>query len=261
MNSRTIKKLKVAVLIEDTAPKRPFWGEHGLSFWIEADGKSILFDTGQSGEVLLHNLEVFDFKLEAVKAFILSHPHDDHSGGLRLIVNQIKDVPMYCVSGTFQDYVPDRERISRVMPKVTHPKETLEIFPGIWVPKERETINTPKSTKEINLVINVEGKGLVVVVGCSHHGLSNVISDAKSLFQNRLPIYALLGGLHLKDTSKEEIITIINSFKGSGLKLLAPNHCTGFNALTIMAETFPEEMRLVANSDTGTFHTGAMIEF
>lgn len=259
MSNQTVKKLKVTTLVEDTCPKRGLWGEHGLSFWIEADDKKILFDTGQSGNVLIHNLEVLGIKLKNTDAFVLSHPHVDHSGGLRLIVEQIRDIPMYCVSNAFDKYMPDGEKISKLLFKVRYIKENLEIFPGIWIPKERKTINTLYSTKEINLVINLEKRGLVLIVGCAHHGLSNVIHDARSLFQNKIPVYALLGGLHLKDTKEKEIIKIVNSLKEIGLKILAPNHCTGFKALRIMAEKFPDEMKLVINTDPGTFHTGRTI--
>lgn len=260
MNNKIVKELKITVLVEDTCPKRPFWGERGLSFWIEIDDKNILFDTGQSGKVLIRNLEVLGLKLGDIDAFVLSHPHNDHSGGLGVIAKQIKDVPMYCTSDAFKEFIPDRERVSKVMSDVNYIEKDLEIFPGVWIPKERKTTNTPKVTKEINLVINLEGKGLVVIVGCAHHGLQNLINDASSLFKNKVPIYALLGGLHLKDTKEEEIIKIVNSLKGFGLKILAPNHCTGFRALKIMAERFPREMELVANTDTGTFYTGMKIE-
>lgn len=259
MNTSTVKKLKVITLVEDTCPKRPFLGEHGLSFWIEVDDKKIMFDTGLSGRVLIHNLEALGLDLKSIDAFVLSHPHNDHSGGLRLIANQIKDVPMYCVSNAFVEYMPDRERISKLMSKINYVQKDTEIFSGVWIPKERATVNTPKVTKEINLVINLEGKGLVIITGCAHHGFSNLIDDAKTLFQHKLPVYALLGGFHLKDTGEKEIIKIVNSLKKSGLKILAPNHCTGFRALKIMAERFPTEMKLVRNTDTGTFHTGKMI--
>lgn len=241
MNNQSVQKLRVTTLVEDTCPKRPFWGEHGLSFWVEADDKNILFDTGQSGKVLIRNLEVLGLKLGDIDAFVLSHPHNDHSGGLGVIAKQIKDVPMYCISDAFKEFISGGEGVSKVMSDVNYIEEDLEIFPGVWIPKERKTINTPKVTKEIN-------------------GLQNLIDDASSLFKNEIPIYALFGGLHLKDTEEEEIIRVVSSLKKSGLKILAPNYCTGFRALKIMAERFPREMELVANTDTKTFYTGMKIE-
>ncbi len=260
MINQTAKKIKITTLVEDTSPYRNLWGEHGLSFWIEVDNKKILFDTGQSGEVLIHNLKALNFDLRSIDSFILSHPHDDHSGGLQLIVNQIKDVPMYSVSNAFNEYVPNGEKISKIISKIHYVKKDLEIFPGIYVLQERDAINTSKLTKEISLVVNLEGKGLVIIVGCAHQGLINIINNVKFFSQNKIPIYALFGGLHLKDTKEEEIIEIINSLKNSGLKILAPNHCIGFSALKMMSQTFSQEMKLTNNTSTGTFHTGKTIE-
>lgn len=260
MTSQTIKKLKITTLVEDTSPKRSFWGEHGLSFWIEADNKKILFDTGQSGEVLLHNLRASKLDLRDLDAFVLSHSHDDHSGGIKLIVDQIKNIPMYCASGAFEEHIPDGKRVSKLISDINYARENLEIFPGIYIPQERKTINSPVPTKEINMVINLERKGIVIIVGCAHHGLVNIINDAMSIFKGRIPVYAILGGLHLKDSNKEEIINIVSFLKDSGLKILAPNHCTGSGALRIMAQAFPQEMKLVINTDTGSFHTGRTIQ-
>lgn len=259
MEIQTVRKLKIITLVEDTCPKRSFWGEHGLSFWIEAGNKNILFDTGQSGEVLVHNLKALKLDLKDIDAFVLSHPHDDHSGGLRSIIDAIKSIPIYCISNAFEKYIPNREEISKQLFDINYADKDLEIFSGIFIPKERKTINTSAITKEINLVINLESKGLVIIVGCAHHGLINIINDANSLFQNKIPVYAVLGGFHLKDSDKEEVIKIVNFLKESGVKILAPNHCTGFNALRIMTQTIPKEMRLVSRTDTGTLHTGMEI--
>lgn len=257
-----VKKLKITTLFEDSAPKYPFRGAHGLSFWIEADNKTILFDAGGAGEILLHNLQILNLKLKDLDAFVLSHSHADHSAGISAIAEQIKNIPMYCPSDAFSSrYLPDRQKISRLISKKIYPQQSLEIFPGIFTPAERKTINSPFPTKEINLVINLEKKGLVIIVGCSHHGLLNIINDAQSLFANKIPLYALLGGFHLKDTDEKEIIKIIDFFKKSGLKFLAPNHCTGFKALKIMTEEFSESMSLIKGTATGNFHTGITIEF
>jgi len=259
MEIQTVKKLRIITLVENTCPAYSFWGEHGLSVWIEVDNKKILFDTGFSGEALLHNLKILKLDLRKLDAFVLSHPHDDHSGGLRLVANEIKDIPMYCISDVFSKYVPNRQEVAKQMSNINYVKEDLELFPGIYIPKERDTINSPEPTKEIDIVINLEKKGLVIIVGCAHHGLFNIINDAKLLFQNRIPVYAILGGLHLKGNNEEEIIKIVNFLKESGIKILAPNHCTGFNALRIMAKVLSKEMELVSKTDTGTFHTGMEI--
>lgn len=253
---KSVKKIKISTVVEDTSPKRFYKGEHGLSFWIEVDGKNILFDTGQSGKVMLENIKRLKLDIKSLDAFVLSHPHDDHSGGINLITTQIKNIPFYCVSNVFDEYVPNRKRLKKTLLNIQHVDKDTEIFPGIWLPKERVTLNRKYQTRETNLVINLKNKGLVVIVGCSHHGLINIIDDAKSLFSNKVPIYALIGGLHLKESTNKEIIDIVKFLIKEKIQILGPNHCTGFKAIRIMAELLPKEIKTIINTDTGTFHTG-----
>ena len=103
-----IEELKIITLVEDSAPKRPFLGEHGLALWIKADRKNILFDTGFSGKALLHNIKAFGLKLENLDAFVLSHPHDDHSGGIKAILEELKNIPVYCISNAFDEFTQDK---------------------------------------------------------------------------------------------------------------------------------------------------------
>ena len=130
-----------------------------------------------------------------------------------------------------------------------------EIFPGIFIPKEADTINSPKPTKEINIVVNLKDKGLVVIVGCAHHGIVNLVNNAKNLLPD-VPVYALVGGLHLKDSDEQEIIANIDFLKNSGIQIVAPNHCTGFKAVSMMAQMIPDKVERVINSPSGTLHTG-----
>lgn len=260
MNYQTVKKVKITTLVEDTCPKRPFRGEHGLSFLIEADENKILFDTGFSGDVLIHNLSKLDIDLKQINAFVLSHNHNDHGGGLGHITNLIKEQPMYCASNFHQGEIVDSQEISQKISNIIFATKEKEIFPGVWVSKEEDSINSNKPTKEINLIINLKNKGLVIIVGCSHHGLENIIQNAKQLFNSEIPTYGLIGGFHLKDNSPEEINQILNNLEKYNFKVIAPNHCTGFNALKIITDRFKKETELIQHSDSGALHTGMSIE-
>lgn len=254
-----IKQLKITVLVEDTAPKEPFFGEHGLSLLIEADGKNILLDTGFSGDALLHNAKTLNIDLHAIDAFVLSHPHDDHSGGMEKVSQYIVNKPMYCTSDAFGVHMPKSEQLQTIYINKHFVTKNIEIVPGLWVIQERPTINTFHKTYEINIVANVAGKGLVVIAGCAHHGLQTIISDAKAAFDNHIPLYALVGGLHLKNSSVQEIETIIALFAQENIQLLLPNHCTSFLSICQLVRAMPEQMAVVAKTASGTFHTGQSI--
>lgn len=258
---KTLASLKITVLVEDTSPKVPFFGEHGLSLFIEADGKKILFDTGYSGNVLLHNAEKLNINLDTIDTFVLSHPHDDHSGGMGKVSHLIGHKPMFCTSDAFGVHMPNYELLKTHYTNVHPVTSNIEIIPGLWVTKERPTLNSPHKTNEINLVAHLEGKGLVVIVGCSHHGLPNIIADAKNAFHNQIPIYALIGGLHLKNSTAEEIANIITLFTQEKIQLLLPNHCTGFGPIKRLVDEMPLQTKLISSTASGTFHTGQTVEF
>lgn len=89
--------------------------------------------------------------------------------------------------------------------------------------------------------VHVKDKGQFVFSACSHAGLINVLSHARSLFP-RVPLYGAMGGLHLSGVTEKIIPDTIGDLKGFGLKLLAPGHCTGWRAISAMARVFGDEL-------------------
>ena len=158
----------------------------GFSCLIEAEEK-ILFDTGDSGENLIYNFRQLNIQPESVDAVVISHNHWDHTGGLK----------------EFLKLNPNA--------KVFRPKsfsKPTEISPAV-----HSTGALGKIIKEQSLVVNTE-KGNIVITGCAHPGLENIIEAAKELGK----IYGVLGGFH--GFSALEIL--------DGIKLIAPCHCTKY---------------------------------
>lgn len=89
--------------------------------------------------------------------------------------------------------------------------------------------------------VNVKGKGQFVFSACSHAGLINVLTHARSVFPT-VPLYGAMGGLHLSGINERVIPQTVADLKQFGLKLLAPGHCTGWRALSHMAREFGEEL-------------------
>ena len=86
---------KITCVVDNTVQRSSqFWGEHGLSFLIETDQGCALFDTGQSGSVLLHNLDVIGGSQKEISAVVLSHAHIDHTGGLEAFLEQEGRLPL-----------------------------------------------------------------------------------------------------------------------------------------------------------------------
>jgi len=89
--------------------------------------------------------------------------------------------------------------------------------------------------------VNVKGKGQFVFSACSHAGLINVLTHARSMFPS-VPLYGAMGGLHLSGINERVIPQTVADLKKFGLKLLAPGHCTGWRALSQMAREFGDEL-------------------
>jgi 7,8-dihydropterin-6-yl-methyl-4-(beta-D-ribofuranosyl)aminobenzene 5'-phosphate synthase len=90
------------------------------------------------------------------------------------------------------------------------------------------------------IVMNVKGKGLVIVSGCAHAGIINTIRYSRRI-AGAEDVYAVLGGFHLAGKENESKISLtIDDFKRIGPKLVAPSHCTGWRAMKVFADALPE---------------------
>jgi len=91
------------------------------------------------------------------------------------------------------------------------------------------------------LAVSVAGKGLVVLTACSHAGVINVLTHARECFAD-VPVYAVLGGLHLSGTNERVIPQTVEALRSFDLTVIAAGHCTGWRALGALAETFEEKL-------------------
>jgi len=159
----------------------------------------ILFDAGADGSILLHNIRALGFDPGAIGVVVISHPHWDHVGGLLDIMEASKDAELY-LTESFTQVVPKA--------KITKIKEPLQIRKDIFSTGELKGI-------EQSLAINTS-KGFLVVVGCSHPGVGNVI-DAASKFGK---VYGIVGGFHgSRDFDRL-----------SSLSLICPCHCARYKS-------------------------------
>ncbi|MCK4281022.1 MAG: MBL fold metallo-hydrolase [Candidatus Lokiarchaeota archaeon] len=162
----------------------------------------LLFDTGAGFPKLAHNLNKFNIKVEGIKKVIISHTHMDHAGGLMSLVTINPKIELYLAYSK-------KNYMSNQMPsdvKVYGIKDITEIEDNIYCSKELGT-----GIPEISLFLKSE-KGIVIITGCAHPGLENIIENAKELGKIR----AVLGGFHGFD----------KLYALEGIDLIAPCHCT-----------------------------------
>ncbi|MGD2142891.1 MAG: MBL fold metallo-hydrolase [Anaerolineae bacterium] len=257
--------MKVACVVDDAVQRSSlFWGEHGLAFLIETDDKRVLFDTGKSGTVLLHNLELLDLNPAAIDAVAISHAHHDHTGGLSGPLGRVRPgTPLYANPDLFRGRFSRRggeienvglgltrqEVEARLTLKLS--AEPQEVVPGVWTTGEiTERVEAEGRSErhlmredgdlvadaygdDMALVFEL-GDRLVLLCGCCHAGLLNTLAHVGRIFER--PIGAVAGGLHLTGISDRELGHIVEALSGKpSLQHVYPNHCTGetgFVALT-----------------------------
>jgi 7,8-dihydropterin-6-yl-methyl-4-(beta-D-ribofuranosyl)aminobenzene 5'-phosphate synthase len=264
-------EIKVSTLSENTA-LHGYIGEYGLSLFIEADGKSILFDAGLSFSAY-HNAQLMGIDLTKVDCIVLSHGHQDHTGGLAEMLRRIgRETEVIAHPGVFEARYTlrdgqaqerfigmpfTREELENHGARFTLSKEPVRITPDIItsgeIPmlteyekiegnlhiKQGDTYLPDKLADDLSLVINTKS-GIIVITGCGHRGIINIIDHSCKLTGNNT-VYAVIGGIHLLRASEERIRNTIAELKGREVKKLWVSHCTGFHASAKIAEAFPEE--------------------
>lgn len=257
--------MNVTCVVDDAVERSSsFWGEHGVAFLIETDDGCVLFDTGQSGAVLMHNLDLLDVEPETVDAVAISHGHYDHAGGLTALLEHLDPAtPLYANPDLFRERYSVRggtaENVGLVLSEGTLAAEMSlqlhaderQIIPGVWTTGEiRERPEKGGSSShhrmrqgdelvqdryldDMALVLELDGRSMLLC-GCCHAGLLNTLARAEQIVEQ--PIGVIAGGLHLTSVTEEELGHICRLLKERpGLERVYPNHCTGeaaFVALT-----------------------------
>ena len=192
-------------------------------------GFNILFDTGADSSTLLFNMERLEILPEDINTVILSHIHGDHIGGLNGFLEKNKKAKIY-FPASFPFSFKNELRNNKL--EIIEIKEPIEIFKNIWSTGEMQG-----PPKEQSLVINVE-KGLVIITGCAHPGIVDIIKKAKELLGKK--IYLVLGGFHLFSSSDNELEGIVKDFRDLGVEKVAPCHCSGDRARELFKKEYKE---------------------
>ena len=252
--------------------------EHGLSLLVRVqrgtEKHTILFDTGYNSMGVLHNMNQLAVNPNELEAIVLSHAHMDHTGSLHPILEKISGtIPLVVHPDAFmyprfeelkdgskrtfprtlirQDLEQKNVRIQESKTPtpildgsilVTGEVERTTAFekgmPNAMIEKDGRLEHDPIKDDQ-SLVMNLKGKGLVVVSGCSHAGIINTLLYAKKL-TGVDKIHAVMGGFHLSGPIFEKITEkTIEMLKALSPAVVVPMHCTGRKAVERFSHEFP----------------------
>jgi 7,8-dihydropterin-6-yl-methyl-4-(beta-D-ribofuranosyl)aminobenzene 5'-phosphate synthase len=247
----------VTILVDNNKSQHRFLScEHGFSLYLKYNDLTILFDFGAS-DVLINNAQLLNIDLSTVDYLVSSHSHYDHIDGLRDAASLLKGKELFVganfdlkkygkiegndkiieyLGANFDKHFLDKHNISK-----TKVAEKFKISDNIYVVSNFKTPNDSSSfhrfvieksdklefdyfTDEVCMVIERE-IDLVLIVGCSHPGILNIIEKVNSLFDKKISI--VIGGTHLSKENDEKIQSISSSLIKVGIKDYYFCHCSG----------------------------------
>ena len=265
-------KIKITVLCENLVGKLVGSGEHGFSAFIEMDKGNYLFDTG-SGRSIVSNSLTLNKDLKSIRKIFLSHGHYDHTGGLSEVLKLKGKVDVHAHPHVFLDRIAvfkeeDRE-IKRFI-GIHYKKRYLEslganfVFNTDFTEVEKGLFLTGEVPRQTNfekadprlfsemddamthdlflddqsLILDTD-KGIVLILGCAHSGMINIINHVINK-TGKEKFHAILGGTHLDFLTPEQLEESIKSLKMMEIGKIGVSHCTGMRAAFRLHQEFGE---------------------
>lgn len=258
--------MEITVLVDNnTYIDQYFYGEPAVCYYIEAGDQHILFDTGYS-DIFLNNAEKLNVDLSGVTHIVLSHGHNDHTGGIRFMCDKIgmTDVKLVAHPHCFlkkydgDEYIGAPYTEDDIQRKVSYipssepfqissefiflgeipRKNSFEVMEPIGKQKV-SGIWKPDFVKDDSALVYKNPDGIFIITGCSHSGICNIIEYAKKVCQEDR-IIGVLGGFHLFEDD-ERLKHTIEYLENCKMQSLYPCHCVSLKAKSKMMSHLPVE--------------------
>lgn len=240
--------MKFTTLIEN-GPSSNFHYEHGLSFWIEFEGHTYLLDSGMTS-LFMENAKALRLDISHPDACILSHGHNDHGGGFSEYVKLYPHNRIYMKKeallphwSTSHDHLHSISINPDLKDNAIFVEDTIQIANNVYIvpdnpitPAKDSLLYTEVNGElqkdtfdhEVSLVF-ISDKGLIIFNSCSHARFEGILPKIESIFHK--PVYAYIGGLHLKDSHlSDEQYKMFSEYIRKNIPYLYTGHCTGDEA-------------------------------
>jgi 7,8-dihydropterin-6-yl-methyl-4-(beta-D-ribofuranosyl)aminobenzene 5'-phosphate synthase len=242
--------LNITVLYDNYIFKEGLKADWGFACLVEGLDKTILFDVGTHGSILLNNAKKLGVNLKNVDVLAISHDHRDHYGGMDDFLKYNNNVDVYLLEAFSNQR---SQTVKRHGASAISVQEPMQICKGAWLTGELGS-----RIKEQALVLDTK-EGLVVITGCSHPGVVSMVKKAHEIIPKK-NIHMVFGGFHMPRASQEEIKDTIKAFRNLGVQYAGPSHCSGDRTIAMFRQAYGENFiklgvgkRIsVATSDTYT---------
>lgn len=254
--------MKIKIIVDNYVAQSNVFAEHGFSALICDGNKNILFDTASGSLALLHNLECFKVSTEEISDVVLSHGHNDHSGGVVAMMNRSHECKFWAGEG-FDAARTGRRGVDIGLKLTAEQKSRFNIVDGIvkltenvfavsakgceltelshtddfYILADDGTKPNDYFTDEVYIICVHDGK-MSIITGCAHRGVSNIVRHAQKLF--RLPVDTIIGGFHTLHDSREKLERLASELKSASPRQIICGHCTGVEAYATIKSMMPE---------------------
>jgi 7,8-dihydropterin-6-yl-methyl-4-(beta-D-ribofuranosyl)aminobenzene 5'-phosphate synthase len=219
--------IRITVLYDNNPGRAGLEVGWGFSCILRGSAKTILFDTGGVGLVLLRNMEKLGISPGEVDIVVLSHVHGDHVGGLTTLLARNSNVSVY-VPLSFPKWI--KEEITAHGAGVVDVGAPLMVCAGVYSTGE---LSGP--VREQGLIVET-AKGGILITGCAHPGIVKMAKKAKDLIRGDL--FLVVGGFHLGGTGLREIEEIARELRDLGIVYVGPCHCSGSTARRVFKRVY-----------------------
>jgi 7,8-dihydropterin-6-yl-methyl-4-(beta-D-ribofuranosyl)aminobenzene 5'-phosphate synthase len=218
----------VTILYDNTTYVSGATAHWGFSCLIKGLEKTILFDAGASGTILLQNAALLGVSTKSAPIVVVSHNHTDHTAGLSSALGTGSTADVYIGSTFTSGWDPVIAATGASVHRVSDP---AILFPDVQTTGEVQG----EFVYEQSLIITTDS-GLVMIMGCSHPGVLTILDRAKQLLKK--DIYLVIGGFHWYLSADDEILAWIAGLKNLGVKKCGATHCTGDNGIALLRQAF-----------------------